>query len=243
MDKAATPAARLGKRMKSHFAYLAIQALMLLPQAGLRNAAQFGQSVEFRLWLDRNFPDQGKYFPTREALWNHLLSEISPVTELIVFEFGVAYGYTTSWWLKRSPSIIQWNGYDTFTGLPQNWQHFAKGAFDAGGQPPNIGDARVQWIIGRVEETFSFEKHQLFRNAQENTKSRCIYFFDLDLYNPTKHVMDIILPQLKVGDILYFDEAVDLDERRVLVESLEILQSTTRLIGSTPVALALWKNQ
>ncbi len=242
MDKAATPTARFFKTIKLHLAHKAIQSLFILPPSALQNGAQFGQSVEFAWWVRRNFDCKAPFFPNRERLWKHILQTLPATGDLHGYEFGVAYGYLTKWWLKNCTNVTKWFGYDTFTGLPEDWLHFKKGAFDANGKPPAINDQRVDWIIGRVEETFNAD-HLLNSREKSEKKINRIFFFDMDLYQPTRHALNIILPHLQPGDILYFDEAGDFDERRALVESYDILQKTTCLIGYTPMAIALQRNK
>ena len=238
MDKAATPFARRLKRIKTYFAYAAIAVCRSLPGAALRNAGQFGQSLEFAWWITRTFGPNTRFFATREQLWHRMLSSFAPNTTLTVCEFGVAYGYITRWWIDLCPMVVKWYGFDTFTGLPIAWQHFPIGAFDAKGNPPGINDPRIEWVIGKVEDTFCVNRFGLNVSRSDDRAQR-IFFFDLDLYEPTKHVVTQILPHLWEGDILYFDEAANMDERRVLIEEMDTIVHNTHLIGSTPVALAL----
>ncbi len=238
MDKAATPSARFIKAVKLQLAHKAIQALSFFPQAALKNCAQFGQSVEFAWWIQRYFGKSAPFFPSRERLWQQILHELPANNELYGYEFGVAYGYLTNWWLNRCPSIIKWFGFDTFTGLPEAWLHFDQGAFDAKGKPPEIDDQRISWIIGKVEETFTPETFSELAASCSDSGTR-IFLFDMDLYQPTRQALDTILPRLKKGDILYFDEAGDLDERRAIMDVCDILRETTNLIGYTPMAMAL----
>ena len=134
--------------------------------------------------------------------------------------------------------ITRWYGFDTFTGLPEAWRSYPAGAFNADGNPPDIDDPRVEWVIGRVEDTVDTGRLQL---AKHNGNDGCqaLYLFDLDLYTPTRQIVSRIIPHLNPGDILYFDEAADLDERRVLLEEMERLVRPSSIIGSTPLALAL----
>ena len=46
-----------------------------------------------------------------------------------------------------------------------------------------------------------------------------VFFFDLDLYEPTEHVLLQVLEVARVGDIFYFDEPLDAEEY-VIVDRL-----------------------
>jgi hypothetical protein len=65
--------------------------------------------------------------------------------------------------------------------------------------------------VGDVEETLPFVK------LTTNPK---IIFFDLDLYDPTFFVWIKFKDSLNSRDIIYFDEAFDLDERKLLDETI-----------------------
>lgn len=238
MDPRATDFARALKRVKFHLAHIFVGICRHLPVTLYRNAAELGQSLEYSLWVTREFGRDSIFVATREQLWTRMLACLTADTKVTVFEFGVAYGYATRWWLSRSSLIDKWYGYDTFTGLPRAWRHFAAGAFDANGKPPEIADSRIEWIIGKVENTFAATRVQA-RSSRDTIRRQCVFLFDLDLYAPTAHVAEQVFPQLQEGDLLYFDEAAFPDERRVLLEHLNKTRNSLNLIGATPLALAL----
>ena len=142
----------------------------------------------------------------------------------MALEFGVAWGCATNWWLCRLRGRdVVWHGFDRFTGLPRAWREHQEGAFDAGGKPPPINDERVRWHIGDVEDTLGAVDLVAVRDAQ------WLVLFDLDIYEPTAFAWEVISAHLRPGDIIYLDEAMDPEERRVLDEM--ILPS----IGCEPV--------
>ena len=168
----------------------------------------------------------------REFLWEEIAKLLGdkPVRG---FEFGVAWGYCSAWWLRRMESkAFLWDGFDRFTGLPRGWRDLPEGAFDAQGKPPAINDSRVTWHIGDVQDRFS----DLSLNRVNS--ERWLVVFDLDIYEPSVYVWDRIRGALQPGDVLYFDEAFDRDERHLLVHSV-LPSGRFRLIGATPMALAL----
>ncbi len=238
MDPAASDFARAIKRVKSHLAHIAIGICRRLPAVFYRNAAELAQSLEYSLWVTRTFGRDSVFLATRERLWRRMLSCLTQDSEVTVFEFGVAYGYTTQWWLSRSSLVDKWYGFDTFTGLPRAWRHFAAGAFDANGKPPEISDSRIEWVVGKVENTFSANWIQP-TSSEDETRTQRVFILDLDLYEPTKYVAEQVFPQLQEGDLLYLDEGADWDERRVLLEEMSKIPNRLKLVGATPTALAL----
>ena len=213
--------------------YVAATTFSLLPAIG-RNAAKLGEVADYMGWLRRNF---GRIRPmsSRERLWETIAARIDATTTQGV-ELGVAFGYSSDWWLRRisAPQLV-WDGYDRFTGLPRAWRQFThKGAFDAGGKPPRIDDSRVTWHVGDVEDQLP----GLRLNRGDAGTGRVLVLFDLDIFEPSRVAWDLLKDQLRPGDVLYFDEAFDDDERRLLDEHILPWGSFT-LIGASPLALAL----
>lgn len=226
------------KLLKFHFAHLFIRCCHTLPGSGHRNFAEFGQSLEFSYWVYREFGSDSVYLPTRFKLWKKMIKALDTDRDTAVFEFGVAYGTATRWWLSNCDSITSWIGFDTFTGLPSPWRHHPAGAFSTKGHPPDVSDSRVRWITGKVEETLGTETlAELIKKS--GASSQRIFLFDLDLYGPTKHVLESIMAHLQEGDILYFDEAADFDERRAFLELREMSSFSFKLLGATPMAMAV----
>lgn len=195
----------------------------------MKNAGDIADYVEWQ--VDRF--GAARITAKREDLWDGLVGRLAPGEPVTVLEFGVAWGYTTTWWLDRveNPSLI-WHGFDRFTGLPRPWRDLPEGAFDAAGQPPPISDARVRWHIGDVERTLMDLPHE------DMTGPRRVVLFDLDIYEPTAAAWCHVVPWLRAGDLLYFDEAMDDDERRVLDE-LVLPTGAVDYLGATASALTL----
>lgn len=238
MHPAASTSALNRKKIKSYLASIAIGICRRLPAVVYRNAAEFGQSLEYSHWVTREFGSDAFFVATRQQLWRRMISCLPPDCEVTAFEFGVAYGHATRWWMSQSSPISKWYGFDTFAGLANRWRHFEAGAFDANGEPPQMSDSRVEWVVGKVEDTFTVDRIQV-SPPQASPGTQRLFLFDLDNYEPTKCVAEKIFPHLEEGDILYFDEAADWDERRVLVEEMDRSPNEIEQIGATPMALAL----
>jgi len=194
-----------------------------------QNAAEVASYMD---WLRQNF-GVTKLHSSRQKLWSEARRVVSD-PNLLVLEFGVAWGYTTSWWLKRlGDKGVSWIGFDLFSGLPRAWRNLDAGHFDAGGLPPKeIIDTRVVWKVGDVSETV------LGLDLVDLENRKTLIFFDLDLFEPTKNVWEHIRHSLKPGDVIYFDEAFDLDERKVL-NDLVLPEFEVEVIGCTAMALCL----
>jgi len=116
-------------------------------------------------------------------------------------EFGVATGDSLNWWtVHNTHPDSRFYGFDTFTGIPEDWGWFAKGSYTAEGQLPDIDDPRVQYEIGLFQDTLDDFLRRFSASRQT------IIHLDADLYSSTLFVLCSFAPFLKRGDIVIFDE-------------------------------------
>jgi hypothetical protein len=189
-----------------------------------------GSISGFRFWAMR----QGDVvaYRQRETLWaKEFLPRVTCQDGGALVEFGVAFGEGMRWWTSNvdSPNF-RFIGFDRFLGLPRPWRDMPIGAFDAGGIPPSIDDGRVEWVIGDLESTIiQFDWTQL--NGPK------IFIFDLDLFGVSRLCLDSIMPHLGSGDLLFFDEAFDADER-TLINDVLVPTQKFRILAISPLGAA-----
>jgi hypothetical protein len=168
---------------------------------------------------------------SREGVWREMRVYVE--SGAVFFEFGVAHGYLTNWWLERSSDpFIEWHGYDTFEGLPETFRTNPSGAFSNDGVPPQIKDERISWHIGTVEQQIESSRLLLMTQKQK------VFLFDLDLFLPSLHVWKVIEEHIRVGDLVYFDEAFDEAELRLINEYV-LSSRRWAILSSSWASLAL----
>lgn len=215
---------------REHVAYALARVLNIVPRAA-QTIDTIGSVVGFRRWCRMM---GAQTYTTREKLWKEtVLTRLSQGDSSIsIFEFGVAYGEATRWWLGNLPNpTLKFAGFDLFTGLPTAWRDLPAGAFDAKGKPPEINDERVTWYVGDVGTTvkeIDWSHHQ----------GRNFFIFDLDLFTPSLAVWEEIQNRMKPGDLLYFDEAFDIDER-LLLKTYLLPTNRFEMLGASPFGLVL----
>ena len=108
-------------------------------------------------------------FNNRFLLYEHI-NNITNDSEIIYLEFGVFKGESLKYWssLNNNPSSLFF-GFDTFTGLPEDWENFSpciqKGIFDTHGRTPLIEDQRVKCIKGLFQDSLpEFISNKVFDN-------------------------------------------------------------------------------
>jgi hypothetical protein len=131
-------------------------------------------SHEFRS-LDVNF------FESRFELYDEIVDNLRlDAHEVSYLEFGVYEGSSFKYWLEKlSNPGSTFHGFDTFTGLPEDWGHIPQGHFSTEGRLPTINDDRCFFHVGLFQETlpsFLRDRADLFANV-------LVVHMDADLYS------------------------------------------------------------
>ena len=118
-------------------------------------------------------------------------------------EFGVAAGHSFRWFLKQNTHPeSRFYGFDTFSGLPESWGPFEKGAFSNDNKPPEINDQRGKFFQGLFQQTVPGFLKEIDQNK------RNVILMDADIYSATLYALTSLAPLLKKGDIVLFDEFI-----------------------------------
>lgn len=148
-----------------------------------------------------DYPSPGWDYNKRYGLYEFLVAKENLQQPLTYLEFGVSTGESFRWWVSHIRNRkSQFYGFDTFTGLPEDWGGFDAGAMTTDSRVPNMKDKRATFIKGLFQETLPefLRTHRI--------KGRKIIHLDADLYSSTMYVLTTIAPTLRPGDIILFDE-------------------------------------
>jgi len=167
-------------------------------------------------------------YEKRYELYTHLIKSES-LSDIYYLEFGVAQGRSFQWWSGNIDNpASRFEGFDTFTGLPEDWGSFKKGEMSAENNFPDVnGDTRCRFHKGIFQETLpSFLK-------DFKTDLRKVIHMDADIYSSTLYALTMLGPFLKKGDILMFDEFnVPMHEFKAFTEFTSAFYIKTTLIGA-----------
>lgn len=201
------------------FLYLAYLAKFSCWVAKNKSAAGFSDFYSFRFeYAKRNLVYQ----------WinENYLKDI-PVCYL---EFGVADGHSFRWWAENQKHMeSRFVGFDTFTGLPEDWTFFFKqGSMSAEGKFPELADSRCTFKKGLFQKTLPpFLKDYSFDN-------RTVIHIDADLYSSALFILTSMAPWLRKGDIIIFDEfGVLLHEFRAFIDFTKSYYLNLKLIAAS----------
>lgn len=137
----------------------------------------------------------------RYKLYEFLNKEIIKDKAVNYLEFGVANGSSFYWWLEnhKHPQSL-FHGFDTFSGLPEDWGHFKKGEMNNGNEVLKTEDKRAKFYQGLFQQTLPG-----FLKTFKNDTITVIHM-DADLYSSTLYTLTSFAPYLKKGDLIFFDE-------------------------------------
>ena len=189
----------------------------------------------FSSWISKNrkvlyndFPgkwDYNKRYPMYEWVIKH---EGLSTRAINYIELGVADGHSFRWFVGQNPNAgSRFYGFDTFTGLPEDFGVYKKGQFDTNHKVPEISDPRVKFYQGLFQQTLP-----LFL-AELNSQERNVIMMDADLYSSTLYALTTLAPVLKKDDIIFFDEfAVPTHEFKAFSDFIQSYYLNLQLIAA-----------
>lgn len=194
---------RIRGKLKGYFFVSCLHRLV--PSNLLTFASNMGALSK---WIDANknisFSDYytNKFeYSRRYSLYLHLIETEKLNCGVDYIEFGVAKGDSIKWWTGNiSSPDARFFGFDTFTGLPEDWGSFKKGDMANNNAPPDLKDSRCSFFQGLFQQTLPG-----FIKSYSSANRRIIHM-DADLYSSTLYALTSISPILRKGDIIIFDE-------------------------------------
>jgi len=164
--------------------------------------------AKFSLWVSKNRKISYNDFPSiynyekRYEFFKWVIDHEGLSTDPINYmEFGVAQGASFRWFLQlNSNPQSRFLGFDTFTGLPEDFGPYKKGAFSNLNAPPDVSDKRAKFYQGLFQQTMPGFL------AEIETERKNVVMLDADLYSSTMYILTTLAPYFKKGDIIFFDE-------------------------------------
>jgi O-methyltransferase len=164
--------------------------------------------ARFSRWAARNqkiafndFPS-GWDYQKRYGLYQEVVRmENLDSAAINYLEFGVASGESFKWFLRHNTHPeSRFHGFDTFTGLPEDFGVYKKGSFSSSNEVPVIADTRGAFHQGLFQQTLPGFLREL------NNSRRTVIMMDADIFSATLYALATLAPFLKKGDIIFFDE-------------------------------------
>ena len=184
--------------------------------------------IEFQVWIKKSF-GRVQVYRSKKELLDLIIGRCKASGQTIYYEFGVAFGETAKYLVRNAGTNFEYHGFDTFEGLPKAWRRLPKGAITNHGRVPDLTGPNIFFHKGLIQNTID-------QVDFSSSAKKCI-ILDFDLYEPTLLTFKHIERKLNPGDILYFDEAFDSDER-VIIENYFIDNYEFEILGATVFGLA-----
>jgi hypothetical protein len=186
--------------------------------------------LELGQWLKANpFP---RHFESGQELYRYLNDETAGSGPIDYLEFGVYQGASIrSWMALNGHPESRFFGFDSFEGLPEDWQLFdtifRRGTFQTGGKPPDIHDPRVNFIKGLFQETLPGFLETF------TPKNRLVINCDADLYTSTLYVLVSLNHLLVPGQIVILDDFSTVYEFRAFRDFTQSFRRKYKLLASS----------
>jgi hypothetical protein len=182
-------------------------------------------------WISEKSSPQLKVFERRPEMYRWVAKDLLADQPVKYLEFGVFSGASMRFWVdcNQHPQS-QFYGFDTFEGLPEDWQFFSgkaeRGSFSAEGKIPHIDDSRVHFYKGLFQHTLPDFL------ARSQLEGQLVLHMDADLYSSTMYVLARMHSHMTPGTVLIFDEFTGpLDEFRAWTEYAHSHMRTYELLG------------
>lgn len=114
----------------------------------------------------------------------------------LFLEFGVYNGDSINHIARTAQKTV--HGFDSFDGLPEDWEACKSGQFSRNGIAPKVHDS-IQLHVGWFEET-------LPKFIQQHSEPVAFLHIDSDLYSSAKTVLSLLQKQIVPGTVIVFDE-------------------------------------
>lgn len=182
-------------------------AMMRMGQAGgkrlHRRLLTLYRYVDIAVWSEDTLGGVPKHFATRDELFAEALAHVHGSSPLYL-EFGVYTGESLRWWSEHlTAPAAHLVGFDSFEGLPEDWNAYRKAGTFAVDRVPEFDDPRVSLEVGWFDDTlpaFTLPSHD-----------QLVVNIDSDLYSSAVLVLSELEDSLVPGTLVYFDEFSDLD--------------------------------
>ncbi len=118
--------------------------------------------------------------------------------EGLVLEFGVRRGNTIGLISRQTKDPV--HGFDSFEGLPEDWEGVQKGLYTTGSELPRV-NSNVSLHKGWFEDT-------LPGFCRQNQGGIRFMNVDCDIYSSTRTIFEHLGNRLKPGSVVVFDEYI-----------------------------------
>lgn len=159
------------------------------------------RNTEFFDFKRKNIAEKIIQSNNRFDIHDYVFSKLGNIT-IDYLEFGVYKGDSLFYWAgKNTNTDSRFFGFDSFEGLPEDWEkNHPKGFFSTNGKMPQTNDRRIQFIKGWFNDTIpTFKKTFIPKNP-------LIIHIDSDLYSSALYILTQFDEMMQNDTIIILDE-------------------------------------
>jgi len=167
--------------------------------------ANAGEAESYRLESWRYIEQAGgpgtKLMGAASTVLSHgmeIVAKLMAAKQGLVLEFGVRHGTTINLIAGWTDQDV--HGFDTFSGIPENWHDEQAGSYTTHGVLPEVR-SNVRLHQGLFEDT-------LPAFLADNAGAVRFINVDCDLYSSTKTIFDHLCDRIVPGTVIVFDEYI-----------------------------------
>lgn len=167
----------------------------LVPSADL--IVELEIESDYALFLDEEMPKLARSQVLSTSVLEHCCKLTLP--QGLIIELGVCSGTSVNEIARIHPNRVIY-GFDSFEGLPENWELIPKGWFKRDSKPDVRSNVSI--VEGWFHETLpSF--------LNDNLEPVAFLHVDSDLYSSAKTALRLLAPRFQKGTIIVFDEIIN----------------------------------
>jgi len=140
----------------------------------------------------KKFKNKYPIFMKRTEMYDYINKEVVNGKSIQYLEFGVYKGSSIKYFASiNSDYDSTFLGFDTFTGLPEDWVEFSRtvksNTFDTGGEIPQTDDKRITFIKGMFQDTLPAFL------SEYKAENQLVIHNDSDLFSSTLYVLTYLV--------------------------------------------------
>lgn len=221
------------RKIKGLFIYFQLHKVFFPLWGFLLNLAYLSKLSKWKYELNRlpfdDFYNNDVVYQDRFKLHQFVYDSEELDSDINYLEFGVGEGVSYKWWINKvkNPNA-RFYGFDTFTGLPEDFGVMKQNDYDTKGNYPDVNnDVRANFIAGMFQDSLPAYVGNI------DFSKRTVFHFDADLYSSTLFLFTFLHYKFKKGDIIIFDEfGVPTHEFKAMDDYLSAYKLKFEVIGA-----------
>ena len=161
---------------------LTINLLSRLKQNIIWRVILKDKNIKYLASTSKKLPHEEFTKKIRTVVWDEVAKFVGENNKILYIELGVWEGHSIEYFSKLFKNKeSSFHGFDTFTGMPEKWNHMKVGHYDLIGNIPKFNDQRIKLHKGMFQDTLE----KFLKEIKVDKQTKVIINFDCVLYTST----------------------------------------------------------